>query len=209
MIPTPTTSSSPPARTVLLRLTRGSHIGIFSLTKQTSYSVPTQPTPTKRLVFSYRDKKRARFFLFGKTGLIPGDDLLSRDLASNYHRRCSVSLPGSEWDRVVPPRCGHQRSNDFRKSNQTSEGHLPLSDNCVRFVLQPIDTLLVYLDSQNFSILRNRNQVYRMISTDELHMLPHLYPQPINVVVFHDPQGKFILGGAWRLDAFSAYLFRT
>ena len=43
-------------------------------------------------------------------GHIPGDDLLSQDLSSHYHRRCSVSLPGSEWDRVVPPRSGHQRA---------------------------------------------------------------------------------------------------
>ena len=42
-------------------------------------------------------------------GLITGDDLLSQDLSSHYHRRCGVSLPGSEWDRVVPPRSGHQR----------------------------------------------------------------------------------------------------
>ena len=54
-------------------------------------------------------QKRARLQLLG-AGHIPGDDLLSQDLSSHYHRRCSVSLPGSEWDRVVPPRSGHQRS---------------------------------------------------------------------------------------------------
>ena len=43
-------------------------------------------------------------------GHIPGDDLLSQDLSSHYHWRCGVSLPGSEWDRVVPPRSGHQRA---------------------------------------------------------------------------------------------------
>jgi hypothetical protein len=47
---------------------------------------------------------------FQDAGPVPGDDLLSQDLSSHYHRRCGVSLPGSEWDRVVPPRCGHQRS---------------------------------------------------------------------------------------------------
>ena len=47
---------------------------------------------------------------FGEVGRIPGDDLLSQDLSSHYHRRCGVSLPGSEWDRVVPPRSGHQRA---------------------------------------------------------------------------------------------------
>ena len=53
------------------------------------------------------------------------------------------------------------------------------------------------------------NQAYRTISTGQLHVLPRFHLQPINVVVYHDPQGEFILGGAWRLDAFSAYLFRT
>ena len=33
--------------------------------------------------------------------------------------------------------------------------------------------------------------------------------KPINVVVYHDPSGRIILGEAWRLDAFSAYPFRT
>ena len=44
-----------------------------------------------------------------KTGLITGDDLLSQDLSSHYHRRLRVSLPGSEWDRVVPLCYGHQK----------------------------------------------------------------------------------------------------
>ena len=44
-----------------------------------------------------------------KPGLITGDDLLSQDLSSHYHRRTRVSLPGSEWDRVVPLCYGHQR----------------------------------------------------------------------------------------------------
>jgi hypothetical protein len=48
-----------------------------------------------------------------------------------------------------------------------------------------------------------------MISTGELNTLLHLHRQPINVVVFHDPQGELILGRAWRLDAFSAYPVRT
>ena len=43
-------------------------------------------------------------------GLRPGGDLLSQDLSSHYHWRCGVSLPGSEWDRVVPPRYGYQKA---------------------------------------------------------------------------------------------------
>src|SRR5437868_4159494 len=38
-----------------------------------------------------------------------GDVLLSHDLSSYYHRGCSVSLPCSEWERVVPLRWGHQK----------------------------------------------------------------------------------------------------
>ena len=55
-------------------------------------------------------KKEPRLLAFDQqTGLITGDDLLSQDLSSHYHRRKGVSLPGSEWDRVVPPCSGHQR----------------------------------------------------------------------------------------------------
>lgn len=55
-------------------------------------------------------KKEPGTFIAEDAGQIPGGDLLSQDLSSQYHRRCSVSLPGSEWDRVVPPRSGHQRA---------------------------------------------------------------------------------------------------
>ena len=43
-----------------------------------------------------------------------GDDLLSHSLSLHYHRRDSVSLPGSERDRVVPLLYGHQ-SRGLRK----------------------------------------------------------------------------------------------
>ena len=55
-------------------------------------------------------KKEPRLLAIDQqTGLITGDDLLSQDLSSHYHRRARVSLPGSEWDRVVPPCYGHQK----------------------------------------------------------------------------------------------------
>jgi hypothetical protein len=37
-----------------------------------------------------------------------GDVLLSHGLSPYYHRGCSVSLPCSEWERVVPLRDNHQ-----------------------------------------------------------------------------------------------------
>ena len=40
--------------------------------------------------------------------LSSGDVLLSHDLSSHYHWGCSVSLPCSEWERVVPLRYDRQ-----------------------------------------------------------------------------------------------------
>src|SRR4051812_28009845 len=56
-------------------------------------------------------KPRARF---QARGFSSGDVLLSHNLSSHYHRGCSVSLPCSEWERVVPLRYYHQRDEDFR-----------------------------------------------------------------------------------------------
>ena len=44
-----------------------------------------------------------------------GDVLLSHNLSSHYHRGCSVSLPCSEWERVVPLRDDHQSAEPDRR----------------------------------------------------------------------------------------------
>ncbi len=51
----------------------------------------------------------------------------------------------------------------------------------------------------------------RPISIGQLHALLHFHPQPIYLVVFKGSYilGNLILRGASRLDAFSAYPFRT
>lgn len=46
----------------------------------------------------------------GGWGKNSGNDLLSHGLSPHYHRRNSVSLPGSGWSRVVPLCYGHQRT---------------------------------------------------------------------------------------------------
>src|SRR6266480_1183445 len=43
-----------------------------------------------------------------------GDVLLSHGLSPYYHRGCSVSLPCSEWERVVPLRYDHQRAGNLQ-----------------------------------------------------------------------------------------------
>ena len=53
------------------------------------------------------------------------------------------------------------------------------------------------------------DQANRAISTGQLNALLHLHLRPIDVVVFHGPQGYLVLRGASRLDAFSGYPFRT
>jgi hypothetical protein len=57
--------------------------------------------------------------------------------------------------------------------------------------------------------LLDRDQAYRAISTGQLNALLRLHLRPIDVVVFHGPQGDLVLRGASRLDAFSGYPVRT
>ena len=62
-------------------------------------------------LWTFRDTKKPRLLLRKRGFMIhPGGDLLSQDLSSNYHRRYSVSLPGSERDRVGPLCSGHRAS---------------------------------------------------------------------------------------------------
>jgi glucan biosynthesis protein len=56
---------------------------------------------------------------------------------------------------------------------------------------------------------RRRDQAYRMIRTSKLNALLRLHTWPIDVVVFHDPQGYLVSRRVSRLDAFSGYLFST
>ena len=53
------------------------------------------------------------------------------------------------------------------------------------------------------------DQAYRRISTGQLSTLLRLHLRPIDVVVYHGPQGDLVLRGASRLDAFSGYPVRT
>ncbi len=61
----------------------------------------------------------------------------------------------------------------------------------------------------NSLAITGSNQAYRTISTSQLSALLHLHLWPIDVVVFHGPQGDLVLKGASRLDAFSGYPFRS
>lgn len=62
------------------------------------------------MYFQEKIKPLELFKLQGLEVKNPGGDLLLRDLSSDYHWRGSVSLPGSERDRVGPLRSGHRAS---------------------------------------------------------------------------------------------------
>ena len=67
----------------------------------------------------------------------------------------------------------------------------------------------VRFDESKIETKGGLNKPNWIISTSKLNALQHLHIWPINLVVYQDPWGKLILGRAWRLDAFSAYLFRA
>ena len=65
--------------------------------------------PARRVLCSSRRRQTKRpAHLMTCRALCSGDVLLSHGLSPYYHRGCSVSLPCSEWERVVPLRYCHQ-----------------------------------------------------------------------------------------------------
>ena len=71
-----------------------------------------------------------------------------------------------------------------------------------------VQVLFCFLVFKRLSVT-GTDQAYRAISTGQLNALLHLHLRPIDVVVFHGPQGYLVLRGASRLDAFSGYPFRS
>ena len=80
--------------------------------------------------------------------------------------------------------------------------------NELRFVLRSFDLLRLRLRKDSES--RNRkvkDQAERVISTPELNTLLCLHPEPINVVVYHDPSGRSHLGIGLALRCFQRLSF--
>ncbi len=67
-------------------------------------------------------QKKGPTSCFQEMGRKPGDVLLSHNLEMHYHRGCSVSLPCSEWERVVPLRWDHQKSDEFEATLRLNRG---------------------------------------------------------------------------------------
>ena len=81
------------------------------------------------------------------------------------------------------------------------EGRVQVMYDCVLCML-----LSLFNKSLAFT---GSNQAYRTISTSQLNALLRLHLWPIDVVVYHGPQGYLVLRGASRLDAFSGYPVRS
>ena len=68
----------------------------------------------------------------------------------------------------------------------------------------------IWLRSRSASpVITISDQANRRISTGQLNALLRLHLRPIDVVVYHGPQGYLVLRGASRLDAFSGYPVRS
>jgi hypothetical protein len=52
-------------------------------------------------------------------------------------------------------------------------------------------------------------ELYRAIRTGQLRALPPLHTRPIDVMVYHGPQGDLVSRWVSHLDAFSGYPVRT
>ena len=78
----------------------------WSLAGKFPAAAPQMRTLARSRSATVNDASRKDFSL--RLAVSSGSYLLSRDLASDYHRRADVSLPGSEWVRVGPSGCDHR-----------------------------------------------------------------------------------------------------
>src|SRR5437868_15393342 len=94
-----------------------------------------------------RAKQKAQHIFITCWAFSSGDVLLSHDLSSHYHRGCSVSLPCSEWERVVPLRYNHQRSEpDWRfAATAATQARVGISDDDVDRTVSKEPLVLWYL----------------------------------------------------------------
>ena len=102
---------------------------------------------------------------------------------------------------------------DHQTGEEASTSGLSLIGRFAGFFCQPCSKSVVLLTIPAWFLLNlafsGSNQAYRAISTSQLKALLLLHLWPIDVVVFHGPQGDLVLKGASRLDAFSGYPVRT
>src|ERR1700730_5065251 len=77
----------------------------------------------------------------------------------------------------------------------------------LRFVLRSFVSSVCHPACAGWVNRKVKDQAERVISTPELNMLPCLHPEPINVVVYHDPSGRTHLGIGLALRCFQRLSF--
>ena len=161
-------------------------------------------------------EKAARFFSL-RPLLSPGGYLLSRDLSSDYHRRADVSRPGSEWVRVGPSGYDHQVSGSgatslpiwlsFLQGLFISQRQAGIRVACVFVAVR----LLSYMPESSGNCL-SPGVLYKVCRMLVVLGSIHYCNYTCTLSTWSSSTlllGELILGGTWRLDAFSAYSFRT
>ena len=114
----------------------------------------------------------------------------------------SFAVQKARW-RTVP----------FRETGQMRVHGQPLrlskNINVLSMFCTSCDVYAIWSDLGNSLPVTGSNQAYRAISTGQLNVSLRLHLRPIDVVVYHGPQGDLVLRGASRLDAFSGYPVRS
>ena len=99
---------------------------------------------------------------------------------------------------------------DARKRASRYKEHVSFSGAVLHkswFDLLFVYFLIVLKSTNEVSLLLDRDQAYRVISTGQLSACWHLHLQPIDVVVFHDPQGRPCFEGGFPLRCFQRLSF--
>ncbi len=160
-------------------------------------------------------------------------------LEAQYHGRWGFSRPSSGWDRVQAPRHGHQVIQPPARPRAgpcgcvgalagAGSGRALAGDGCaarpslVRCGASPLHgTGPAWIAAAHDALARPGlrpcgrfgtrwcDRADRAIRTGQLSASRRLHTRPIDVVVFHGPQGDLVSRWVSRLDAFSGYPVRT
>ena len=122
------------------------------------------------------------------------------------------SLPCSGWERVGPPRKDHQTmepeiSRNFQDSRCSTTPILNIFRERLRLLTTAYISKPAIFNDLNLHEAYRRIKSRTNISSPELNALLRLYPDPINVVVFHGSSGRAHLGIGLALRCFQRLSF--
>src|SRR5215211_4836985 len=127
-------------------------------------------------------------------------------------QRSSLAIASWIFQRTINYQLFISRSTDSLISTYRSSFRLSTADATTlsEFCLRSFVSSVGWNRDQRSRLQRNRkvnDQAERVISTPELNTLLCLHPEPINVVVYHDPSGRSHLGIGLALRCFQRLSF--